>query len=240
MSTPQKAHVPGSREYLADLLNRWRDGAIAPRDVFAEARTLWLSRRWPKHHEPGYDAVGQEVLYFLADARDLGLMHDDIPALLEYLRTPRSRYDQVQQRFSAYVEGVDWEQRETLQQDDGYYGPLSPDAEDERHEITLSDPDERRLHRGVRLAPETVWTEVRAKLCDPSPRDHELLVDLVEDLMYRHADEFIDRLEAVADECPASHELLTTPHLGGIATTEAAERFWNLQDRLHQMGDHHE
>jgi hypothetical protein len=167
---------------LVDLLTRWRDGAIAPRDAFTDAKALWLSRAWPKPHERGYDAVAHEVRYLLADARDLGLTHEDIPALLEYLRTPRWRFSKGQDRFSAYLEGVDWEKREALQQGDDYYGPLSADAEDERHEITFSDPDERRLHRGIRLAPETVWAEVRAKLCAPSPRDHEFLVDLVEDL----------------------------------------------------------
>ena len=103
-----------------------------------------------------------------------------------------------------------------MQEDDDYYGPMSPDAEDERHEITFSDPDERRLHRGIRLAPESVWEEVRARLCASRPRDHEFLVDLVEDLMYRYADEFIGRLEEIADECPASHGPLASAYLGGV------------------------
>jgi hypothetical protein len=230
---------PGSRRYLIDLLTRCRDGVVAPRDVFAESRALWLSRPWPKPGQRGYDAVAHEVLFLLADARDMGLRHEDIPALLELLRTPRWRSARAEQRFSAYLEAVDWAKREALQQDDTYYGPMSPNAEDERHEITLSDPDERRLHRGIRLAPESVWAEVRERLCAARPRDDEFLVDLIEDLMYRWADEYIDRLEEVADECQASHEPLASAHLGGVAATDAAERFWELQDRLQrQLGWH--
>lgn len=227
-----EAYEPGSREYLTDLLMRWRDGAVTPREVFAESRALWLSRAWPKPNERGYDAVAHEVLFLLADARDMGVMHDDIPALLEYLRTPPWRFAQGQERFFAHWESVDFGKREALQQSDDYYGPMPPDAEDERHEITFADPDQRRLHRGIRLAPESVWPEVRARLCGSPPRDDEFLVDLVEDLMYRYADEFIDRLEEVADECPASHEPLASAYLGGVAATDAAERFWRLQDRL--------
>ena len=227
-----KAHEPGGREYLIDLVTRWRDGGVTPRDLFAECRALWLSRRWPKPHERGYDAVAHEVLFLLADARDMGLMDDDIPALLGYLRTPRWRSEQRQQQFWARIGAVDPARRDAMQQDDGYYGPTSPDAEDERHEITFADPDERRLHRGIRLDPEAVWADVRAMLCDSARRDDGFLTDLVEDLMYRYPDEFIDRLEEVADEFPASHEPLASAELGGVAATDAAERFWRLQDRL--------
>jgi hypothetical protein len=169
----------------------------------------------------------------------MGLMDDDIPALVDYLRTPRWQFEQRQQQFWARIGAVDPARREAMHKDDGYYGPMSPDAEDERHEITFGDPDERRLHRGIRLAPESVWADVRASLCDSSRRDDGFLTDLVEDLMYGYADEFIDRLEEIADECPASHEPLASAHLGGVAATEAAERFWKLQDRLqHRLGWH--
>src|SRR5687768_1694812 len=121
---PPKAYEPGSREYLTDLLTRWRGGAIAPREVFAESRALWLSRPWPKPHERGYDAVAHEVLFLLGDARDLGLMDEDIPALLEYLRTPGWRTQKGQETFYAKLAGVDPRQRDALQQSDDYYGPL--------------------------------------------------------------------------------------------------------------------
>ena len=46
-----------------------------------------------------------------------------------------------------------------------------------------------------RRTAEPVWDRLRVFLCSPEDPDMER-VDLVEDLMFWHADAFIDRLEA--------------------------------------------
>jgi hypothetical protein len=51
------------------------------------------------------------------------------------------------------------------------------------------------IHEAVRLDPESVWDRLRTFLCSPEEADMER-VDLVEDLMFWHAEAFIDRLEA--------------------------------------------
>lgn len=219
------------REYLDDLLVRWRDGVVSAPEAVDEARTLWLSREWQRPQGDSRESIALDILYLLADARNLGITHDDIPALLEYLHTPDGQEVHGRERFGTYIEGVQRSEREAIQAD-GYYGPPSGEAEVDRMEIAIPDPDQRRIHSGIRLDPESVWDEVRAQLCAPSPRDELFLDDIVEDLLHAHADAFIDRLEQLAAECPEALRALVAAHIGGIASSPALERFWNLQDRL--------
>ena len=50
--------------------------------------------------------------------------------------------------------------------------------------------------------------------------------DILEDLVFRHEDEFIDRLEALARDCPEAR-----PRLAYIYE-EFGERFLQLQEQL--------
>ncbi len=93
------------------------------------------------------------------------------------------------------------------------------------------------IHDAVSDDPESVWDRLCQYLCRGLPPDElgerELLnkTDLVEDLMHRHADEFIERLEALADECASAREAIATAHVGGTQVTPALERFYALQER---------
>ena len=119
-----------------------------------------------------------------------------------------------------------------MQDRDDYYGPRPADEDDERWEFTIPDPDGRQLHRAIRLDPEAGWDALRARLCESGLRDELFLGGLVEDLVYSNADQFIDRLERLAEECPPARETIAFAHVGGVASTPALERFWSLQGRL--------
>lgn len=49
-----------------ELLTAWETGAREPRQVFKDARDLWLSRRWPQAHEKGFAPGSTDVLFMLA------------------------------------------------------------------------------------------------------------------------------------------------------------------------------
>jgi hypothetical protein len=93
------------------------------------------------------------------------------------------------------------------------------------------------IHEAVRLDPESVWDRLRLFLCasatGPSG-DAEALqrADLIEDLMFWHAEEFIDRLEKLVEECPALHPDVVMAHVGGRAVGPGLERFYALQESL--------
>jgi hypothetical protein len=87
------------------------------------------------------------------------------------------------------------------------------------------------IHEAVRLDPESVWDRLRVFLCSPEDSDYER-VDLVEDLMFWHADAFIERLEALVSDCPAIEAHVANAQVGGLAVGPGLERFYALQDRL--------
>ena len=97
-------------------------------------------------------------------------------------------------------------------------------------------------HPAVWDDPESVWDRIRDYLCRPSvvgdrlsraaQDDWHTRIDLIEDLMFHHSDAFIDRLEALADECPGTREVIAQAYVDGRAPDTGLERFWALQERL--------
>lgn len=90
------------------------------------------------------------------------------------------------------------------------------------------------IHEAVRLNPESVWEQVRRFLCARAliGQDVSERLDLIEDLMFWHSDEFIDRLERLVEECPWIAEIVVDAHVGGRAETNGLTRFYQLQERL--------
>lgn len=88
------------------------------------------------------------------------------------------------------------------------------------------------IHDLVIQDPEAVWDRVRRFLCEEQPERQLERVDLVEDLMFWHSDAFIDRVEALAEECPGVRDLVGEAHVGGTAETPGLTRFYDLQDRV--------
>jgi len=220
------------RQVVSELLTAWETGAREPRQVFEDARALWLSRRWPQAHEKGFDLASTDVLFMLAMARDGGLIDVDIPVLRNYAGAEdRGSIERAQDQLYAHLQATSRE-REAMQDRDDYYGPRPAGDDDEQWEFAISDPEGRRLHRAIRLDPEAGWEDLRAGLCGQGPWDQAFLMDLVEDLMFSHAEKFIDRLERLAEDCPEARQTIAYAHVGGLASSPALERFWSLQERL--------
>lgn len=220
------------RRAVSNLLTAWETGAGEPRQVFEDARALWLSRGWPHAHEKGFDLTSMDVLFMLASARDFGLTDSHIPALRAYASARgRRSIDRARDRLLAHIEATNGE-REAMQARDDYYGPRPADEDDEQWSFAIPDPEGRQIHSAIRSDPEAGWDELRTRLCESGVRDEMFLMDLVEDLMFWHADQFIDRLERLAEECPQARQSIEHAHVGGLASTPALERFWSLQERL--------
>jgi hypothetical protein len=91
-------------------------------------------------------------------------------------------------------------------------------------------PEYDAIHEAVRLDPESVWVRLRRFRCSRATEEERL--DLIEDLMFWHPDAFIDRIEALADECRKVRGVLIQVHIGGRADTPGLTRFYALQERL--------
>jgi hypothetical protein len=97
-------------------------------------------------------------------------------------------------------------------------------------------------HPAVQENPESIWERIHEYMCQPAKttdaesgeaqEQHLTRVDLIEDLMFWHSDAFIDRIEALGDECPGTREAIVDAYVGGRAPTNGLDRFWALQERL--------
>jgi hypothetical protein len=94
--------------------------------------------------------------------------------------------------------------------------------------LTARNARYQRLHEGVLRDPEGVWQELRAYLCGPTD---DRSVDLIEDLMFWHAAAFVERVEALVEECPSVAETVASAYVGGTAA-EGVDQFHALQDRI--------
>ena len=89
----------------------------------------------------------------------------------------------------------------------------------------------------VRVDPESVWDRLSRLLC-ASPGgpwdDAEYLsrVDLIEELMFWHADAFIERLETLVEACPQLRMDVSAAYVGGVAVGPGLERFYALQESI--------
>ena len=89
------------------------------------------------------------------------------------------------------------------------------------------------LHELVKNDPERAWPLVLAFVRD-NPGSLTSY-DLIEDFVYEHDEQFIDRIEAAALHDPVVREVVEHAHVGGFATV-GPERFHLLQDRLRCRG----
>ena len=88
----------------------------------------------------------------------------------------------------------------------------------------------------IRQDPEAVWPQLRDRLCADPPEEADAveLMNAFEELLYSHADQFIQRIEALADECPSARGYLQEAYVGGVAASDALDRFDALQERLNR------
>lgn len=91
------------------------------------------------------------------------------------------------------------------------------------------DPVFRRIHSALRAEPESVWPELLVYI---GGRPGEITsIELLEDLVFDHGDDFIDRIEVAALADLSIAETVLACHVGGSAST-ASERLARLQSTL--------
>ncbi len=189
----------------------------------------------PSLAEPGqrgHDAIAHEVLFLLADARDMGLMHEDIPALLEY-RAPRAGGPGAARNGSPRTS---WrlstgQAAKPCRRMTTTTGRCRPTRRTNGTKSRSRTPTSAVSIAVYGLAPESVWAEVRARLCASRPRDQSSLSTLSRTSCTAMPTSSSDASRKSRTNARV-RRIAVSAHLGGVAATDAAERFWRLQDRL--------
>lgn len=110
------------RQTLEGLLEDWQKGRLSPRDVHERAEQIWEAHDdWPRSPgEPG--AILAEVVSNLDVLNHQLITKEDIPAFLEFLRTPPGQEAEAWDKWRRYWDAIDFEERER-QFGDSLYGP---------------------------------------------------------------------------------------------------------------------
>jgi hypothetical protein len=211
--------------FLVDLLDRWAAGSITPSEVMGAAHARWEAGSWPNLADDDPDNTPITVLELLAEGRANGILAEDVPALLAMLRSPGGVWVQINELYGS----VDLDARERLMAS-GYYGP-GTEADEPHWEIGIRDAEDRRLHKGVREDPESVWPDVRARMCNDSGHPIAILDDILDDLLSFHADAFVDRVLEAARDCSEAKQLVVSLYVGGSAS-DALDRFEHERRRM--------
>lgn len=81
----------------------------------------------------------------------------------------------------------------------------------------------------MREDPESVWDDVRARVCR---QPDDFAADLLDDLLFDHAEAFADRVAALADACSEAKLLIASLLIDDKPDTPALRRFEALRRRL--------
>ena len=211
--------------FLVDLLERWSAGDVTPAEVMRTAAERWYAGSWPdlRDDDPANTAI--TVLEWLAAARTNGITVEDVPAFLAMLRSPGDVWVHINDHFGS----VDSDARDALMAG-GYYGP-GTELDEPDWEMGIRDPGDRRLHRAAHEDPESVWPEVRARMCTDRNATMAHLEHLLDDLLSLHGDAFADRILEAARDCPEAKRLVVAMYVGGSAS-DALDRFEDERRRM--------
>jgi hypothetical protein len=215
---------PTLTSFVIDLLERWEAGTVTPAEVRRSAVDRWESGTWPDLPDDHPDNTSITLLEFLANGRANGITAEDAPPFLVMLRSPGDVWVHLNDHFGS----IDADARDELMAS-GYYGP-GTELEEPDWGIGVRDPEDRRIARGAHLDPESVWPDIRARMCSDANRPMAHLEHALDDLLSLHADAFVDRILEAARDCPEAKRLVVGIHVDG--SEGAHERFESGRRRL--------
>jgi len=110
-----------SRKLLLDLVSQWETGALSEIEVHEKAEELWEQNEWPQLGEGNPHSIEIEVLSQLEILNHQLITTEDIPAIVNFLRTPSGQEKNGWEAWRQYWENIDLEARKRTLKDNPYY-----------------------------------------------------------------------------------------------------------------------
>jgi hypothetical protein len=112
-----------TRGEIAETLRRWQAAELTAREVYDWAQELYRPGRaefddW----EADDSSAANEVLGALDQLPMNLILPEDMPAYLEFLKTPSGRFAEGYERFQAALDRIDYAARARSLRDDDFYG----------------------------------------------------------------------------------------------------------------------
>jgi len=110
-----------NRQTIIDLLERWKSGQLTEIEVHEEIEFIWERGSWPQYPHEDSRSILVEVLSQLDALNHQLITRDDIPAIIDFLRTPKGKELDAWKIWKEYWENVDYERRKQLLKHNPYY-----------------------------------------------------------------------------------------------------------------------
>jgi len=110
-----------SRKLLLDLVAQWELGVLTEVQVHEKAEELWEQEDWPHCAEDNPHSIAIEVLSQLEILNHQLITREDIPAIVDFLRTPKGREESGWKTWRRYWENMDLEARKQILKNNPYY-----------------------------------------------------------------------------------------------------------------------
>ncbi|MFQ5528644.1 MAG: hypothetical protein ACE5GX_20615 [Thermoanaerobaculia bacterium] len=126
------------RGWIRSLLQRWQGGDVDKRLVHEEAEAVWDGfKEWPNYPQEDPRSIPLEILSNLEALNHQLITPEDIPAILEFLDTPRGSELDGWKRWQRYWDELDMDERIESLKDDSYYSAYPiPRKSPEPHEVS--------------------------------------------------------------------------------------------------------
>lgn len=110
-----------NRQTIIDLLERWKLGQLTEIELHEEIESFWERGNWPQFPREDPRSILVEVLSQLDILNHQLIAKDDIPAIIEFLHTPKGKELEAWKSWKEYWASVDYERRKQLLKHNPYY-----------------------------------------------------------------------------------------------------------------------
>jgi len=105
-----------TRQDLIEKLTDWQTGKMSTEEIHDWATDNWVpyEDQYEDHEfsEDGeYLSVTRDVLNYLEELFRLDITEEDVPELLNFLRTPKGQYEKGNKKMTDYFDSIDWDKR---------------------------------------------------------------------------------------------------------------------------------
>ncbi len=110
-----------NRKTIIDLLARWRLDQLTEVELHEEIESIWERDDWSQYPHEDSRSILVEVLSQLEVLNHQLIIKEDIPAIVDFLSTPKGKELEAWKNWMAYWDNVDYERRKQLLKHNPYY-----------------------------------------------------------------------------------------------------------------------
>ena len=110
-----------SRGEVIDVLQKWLKGEVDEEELYRWAGSRYSVSDYDVEDREEDDSITNEVLGHL-DMMDMNLVvKEDIPAMIEFLNTPKGKFNEGYSQWARYTKSINYKQRKEKLRHNPFY-----------------------------------------------------------------------------------------------------------------------